>query len=176
MFSVKTLLRIFDQTLLLGGILSGCMLIAIMMMVTVKVLFRYVLHEGLIGVDLLSGTLLVYMTFLGAAWVLRREEHVVLDLLLSHVKPEIGRWMNITSSVLGAAVCLVVAVFGVLESVTSFQRGILIPAEIEIPRVINLGIIPVGCLLLCCQFVRRAISQYLMPQKGIDVSRDGNTE
>ena len=171
---MKTLVKIFDQTLLWGGILSGCTLIIIMFMVTVKVFFRYVLHEGLIGIDLLSGTLLVYMTFLGAAWILQREEHVILDLLLSRVKPALCRWMNFTSSLLGAAVCLVITVFGILESVSSFQRGILIPAEIEIPRVVNLGVIPIGCFFLCCQFVRRAIYYYLASDDNISLSKNGN--
>ena len=155
------LTRLFDRILLAGGILSGCVLIIIMLIVTVKVIFRYVLHEGLIGVDLLTGTLLVYMTFLGAAWVLKHDKHVVLDVILNQASPNCARWMRITNSLLGAAICLVVVVFGTWESINSFQRGILIPAEIEIPRVVNLWIIPAGCLLLCCQFLRRARCNYL---------------
>ena len=155
------LTRIFDRVLLAGGILSGCVLIIIMLMITVKVIFRYVLHEGLIGIDLLSGTLLVYMTFLGAAWVLKNDEHVVLDAILNQANPKSARWMRITSSLLGAAICFVVVVFGTWESINSFQRGILIPAEIEIPRVVNLWVIPAGCLLLCFQFLRHALCHYL---------------
>ena len=167
------LTRLFDRILLAGGILSGCVLIIIMLMITVKVIFRYVLHEGLIGVDLLSGTLLVYMTFLGAAWVLKHEKHVVLDVILNQASPSSARWMRITSSLLGAAICFVVVVFGTWESISSFQRGILIPAEIEIPRVINLWIIPAGCLLLCCQFLRRALCHYLSESK---LTHDPNKE
>ena len=69
--------------------------------------------------------------------------------------------MRITSSLLGAAICFVVVVFGTWESINSFQRGILIPAEIEIPRVVNLWVIPAGCLLLCFQFLRHALCHYL---------------
>jgi C4-dicarboxylate transporter DctQ subunit len=92
---MAALVRLFDRILLAGGILSGCVLIIIMLMVTVKVIFRYVLNEGLIGVDLLSGTLLVYMTFLGAAWVLKHEQHVVLftrcwDLLCGSCVRDMG--------------------------------------------------------------------------------------
>ena len=162
------LTRVFDRILLAGGILSGCVLITIMLMVVVKVIFRYVLNEGLIGVDLLSGTLLVYMTFLGAAWVLKNEEHVVLDVILNQANPNSARWMRITNSLLGAAICFVVVVFGTWESINSFQRGILIPAEIEIPRVVNLWIIPAGCFLLSCQFLRRALCHYLSESKLIN--------
>jgi C4-dicarboxylate transporter DctQ subunit len=63
----------------------------------------------------------------------------------------------VASSLIGAAVCLLVTVFGTMEVVTSLQRGIRIPAEIEIPRAVNLIVIPIGFLCLTLQFLRRAI-------------------
>lgn len=148
--------RLFDSILDLGAALAGALLVAVMLITSVKVFFRYGLREGLIGVDQISGTLLVYIAFLGAAWVLRREEHVTIDLLVSRLRPDSRRWLTCVNSVIGALICLVVTVYGAMESFTSWQRGILIPAEIEIPRVINLGVIPLGTFLLFVQFMRRA--------------------
>lgn len=150
------IVRLFDSVLDLGAALAGALLVAVMLLTSIKVFFRYGLREGLIGVDQISGTLLVYIAFLGAAWVLRREEHVTIDILLSRLGPKPRRWLMCANSVIGALICLVVAVYGAMESATSWQRGILIPAEIEIPRVINLGVIPLGAFLLCVQFMRRA--------------------
>ena len=152
----KKIIRVFDSLLDAGAALSGALLVAVMLLTSVKVFFRYGLREGLLGVDQISGTLLVYIAFLGAAWVLRREEHVTIDLLVSRLRPKHRRRLTCANSVLGALICLVVAVYGALEAITSWQRGILIPAEIEIPRVINLGVIPLGAFLLSLQFVRRA--------------------
>jgi TRAP-type C4-dicarboxylate transport system permease small subunit len=148
--------RVFDRVLDLGAALAATLLLAVMLATTVKVIFRYVLHEGLIGIDQISGTLLLYITFLGAAWVLRREEHVTIDLLVTGRSPKTRRRLHVISSVMGALVCLTLTVFGTLEVVGSWQRGILIPAELEIPRAINLAVIPLGSALLCLQFVRRA--------------------
>ena len=152
----KKIIRIFDSVLDAGAALSGALLVAVMLLTSIKVLFRYGLREGLMGVDQISGTLLVYIAFLGAAWVLRREEHVTIDLLVTRFRPKARRRMTCINSVIGALVCLIVAFYGTVEAVTSWQRGILIPAEIEIPRVINLGVIPLGAFLLCLQFMRRA--------------------
>lgn len=148
--------RVFDTILDIGGALSAVCLIAVMLLTSVKVIFRYVLREGLIGVDQISGTLLLYIAFLGAAWVLRREEHVTIDLLVTRLSPNVQRWLNVINSIIGALICLVLTVYGTMEAVTSWQRGILIPAEIEIPRVINVGVIPLGCFFLWLQFMRRA--------------------
>ena len=142
----------------MGGALAALLLIAVMLATTIKVIFRYGLGLSLIGVDQISGTLLLYIAFLGAAWVLRRDEHVIIDLLLGHVGPRIRRFLMVTSSLIGAVVCLVLAVFGTMEVVTSLQRGIRIPAEIEMPRAVNLIVIPVGFLFLGLQFVRRALN------------------
>ena len=149
-------MRVFDLIVDGGAILAAVLMVAVMLTTTVKVVFRYGLREGLIGIDQISGTMLLYITFLGAAWVLRREEHVTLDLLVGRIGPEVRRQLLIWGSLAGALVCLAVAGFGAFETVTSWQRGIRIPAELEMPRAINLVAIPVGCLFLGLQFVRRA--------------------
>ncbi len=149
-------LRAFDMIVNAGAVIAACLLLAVMLMTTVKVIFRYGLREGLIGVDQISGTSLLYIAFLGAAWVLRREEHVTIDLLVGVLKPPGRMRLHVLSSLLGAAICLFLVVFGTLEVITSLQKGIRIPAEIEIPRAVNLVVIPLGSLLLGLQFIRRA--------------------
>jgi len=149
-------LRVFDFIINAGAVLAALLLVVTMLATTVKVFFRYGLHASLIGVDQLSGTMLLYIAFLGAAWVLRRDEHVIIDLLLSHVGPRPRWFLTVTSGFLGAAVCLVVAAFGTLEVVGSIERGVRIPAEIEMPRAVNLVVIPFGFLCMGLQFLRRA--------------------
>jgi TRAP-type C4-dicarboxylate transport system permease small subunit len=151
-------MRIFDCLLDAGSAVSAGLLICIMLATTVKVLFRYGLHTSLIGVDQISGTLMLYIGMLGAGWVLRRDEHVIVDLLLGHVSERARALLLVASSVIGAAVCLLIAVFGAIEVVNSITRGIRIPAEIEMPRAVNLIVIPVGFLFLGLQFVRRALN------------------
>lgn len=149
-------MRAFDLVVNAGAALAGVLLIAVMLAVNIKIIFRYGLREGLIGVDQISGTMLLYIAFLGAAWVLRREEHVTIDLLLSSLRPRVQRYFHVISSILGALICLCLALFGTLAVIASLQKGIRIPAEIEFPRAVNLVIIPLGSLFLGLQFMRRA--------------------
>jgi len=150
-------IAVFDRIIDAGAVLSAALLIVIMLATTVKVLFRYGLRTSLIGVDEISGTLLLYIGLLGAAWVLRRDEHVTVDLLLGHVGERTRRNLLVLSSLLGAAVCLLVAVLGTFEVINSIERGIRIPAEIEMPRAVDLIVIPIGFLFLGIQFLRRAL-------------------
>lgn len=148
--------RAFDLIIDAGAVLAAALLVVIMLATTIKVVYRYGLQQSLIGVDQLSGTLLLYIAFLGAAWVLRRDEHVTVDLLLGQVTLRARRMLLLAAAVIGAAVCLALAALGTVEVVTSLQRGIRIPAEIEMPRAVNLVVIPIGFLLLGLQFLRRA--------------------
>ncbi len=157
--------RIFDQILNAGGALAALLIILVMVMVCLKVFARYALGYGFIGIDQISGTLLLYMTFLGAGWVLRKEQHITIDVLYSALGGGARRWADIVTSVMCAAVCLVLVGFGTLEVVGSWRRGVRIAAEIEMSRALNLVVIPIGFLLLFIQFLRRAYAS-LWPAAG----------
>jgi TRAP-type C4-dicarboxylate transport system permease small subunit len=139
-----------------GAVLAAVILIAVMLATVIKVVFRYGLREGLVGIDQISGTMLLYITFLGAAWVLRRDEHVTIDLLVGGLSRQIRRRLHILSSLIGAGVCFCILIFGTFEVLNSLQKGIRIAAEIEMPRAVNLVVIPLGSLFLGLQFLRNA--------------------
>ena len=156
--SKYSVLHVFDMIVNTGAALAALLLVAVMLITNVKVIFRYGLGQGLVGIDQISGTILLYITFLGAAWVLRREEHVTIDLLTRYLKPRSRYRLHVFGSLLGAVICLCLALFGTLEVISSLQKGIRIPAEIEMPRAVNLVVIPLGSLCLGLQFIRRAWS------------------
>jgi TRAP-type C4-dicarboxylate transport system permease small subunit len=150
-------LRVFDCIIDIGGVVAAVLLVAVMLATTIKVIFRHGLREGLIGADQISGTMLLYIAMLGAAWVLRRNEHVTIDLLLGHVGPRTRWLLSVVSALAGVVVCLIITVFGTLEVIDSIRTGVRIPAEIEMPRAVNLIVIPIGFLLLALQFLRQAV-------------------
>ena len=150
----------FDIALNGAAVLSSLALLAIMLATVLKVFVRLLFNEGLIGIDQVSGTLMLYVTFLGAAWVLRREAHITIDLVMASRSAAAKRKLNVVNSLIGAAICFAIVYFGTEEVISSLRRNILIPAEIEIPRAINLAVIPVGCLLLGIEFLRRARRHY----------------
>lgn len=155
---ISAITRLFDSLLKMGAALAGLLMIVIMMAVCVKILMRYGLGRGLVGVDQMSGSMLLFVTFLGAAWVLSREEHVTIDILYGNLAWGVQRWLAVVNSLICALVCGVILVFGTMEVYSSWQRGIRVAAELEIPRSATLFIIPLGSLLLMIQFLRRAWS------------------
>ena len=135
----------------------AALLLLVMMVATVtKVVGRTLFNHGILGIDQLSGTMMVYVAFLGAAWVLRNEGHITIDILTSNLSEKRQRTLGIFSSIIGAIACFSVAYFATVATGLSIRRGVMVAAELEIPRAINLWVIPFGCIVLGIEFIRRA--------------------
>ncbi|MDZ5695683.1 MULTISPECIES: TRAP transporter small permease [Phyllobacteriaceae] len=157
---MQLLEKIFTWIVNFFAVLAGLLLVAIMLATVFKVGLRGIAGQGIIGIDQLSGTAMVYMTFLGSVWVLRNDSHVTVDLVLSTTRAAVRRNLIVLNSVIGAIICFIVSYYGFVAVQTSLARGIMVVQELEIPRAIGLFPIPVGALLLGIEFVRRAIAAH----------------
>ncbi|MGU3576158.1 TRAP transporter small permease [Brucellaceae bacterium C25G] len=154
---MKTIEKLYDFILSFFAFIACLTLIAMMLATVIKVGMRVFFNYGIHGIDQISGIMMVYITFLGAAWVLRKDGHVTVDILMTIVSPPTRRIMLVVSSIISAVVCLLMAYYGYQAIVRSIQRGIMVASELEIPRAINLAVIPVGCFLLGVEFILRTL-------------------
>jgi len=164
--------RMFDCILKAGGALAGLLMIAIMLMVCIKVFMRYVLGAGWIGVDQISGSMLLYITFLGAGWVLLRDKHVTIDIVYGNLSENYRRTLTAITSAVCAVLCLLLFIYSANEVIYSWNRGFKVAAELEIPRAFNLVVIPLGALFLFLQFIRRALNPGAVGQPGEDETQE----
>ena len=100
----------------------------------------------------------MFLTLLGATWLLKLEGHVKMDLLVNQLNPRTQALLNIITSILGAIICLVIAWYGTEVTWSQFQKGITYPTVLEPPVFIILSVIPIGYFLLFIQFLRRTYS------------------
>ena len=67
----------------------GCLLLVGLMVTTNLDLFmRFVFHSPIIGIDEVTELFLLYLTFLGTAWVYRDDGHVIVDVILYNLVDE----------------------------------------------------------------------------------------
>lgn len=147
---------LFDRVIDATAGLASAILMAMMLITVGKIFLRAVFNIGVLGIDQISGIMMVYMTFIGAAWVLRSDGHVMVDLLTTSVSSSTRRSLNIIASLVAAVVCFAMTYFACNAIGLSLRRGVMVAAEFEIPRAINLLAIPIGCALLGIEFLRRA--------------------
>ena len=98
---------------------------------------------------------LLWIGFLGAAWVLKVEGHVTMDLVLSKFKLKYQALINSITSMVGTAICLIITWYSASVTLDLFQRGVLCPSILEPPKFAVSIIIPIGSFLLSVQFLRR---------------------
>lgn len=136
----------------------GCALIAfIVLSVTAEVFTRFFLNRSLVWVTEIDEYAMIAFTFFAAAWVLKREGHVVLDVVINRFKPQNRAAVNTITSILSAIVCGVIFWYGTSNLLYHLQEGTLIASKtIDIPKAPMLIFIPLGFLLFAIQFLRRA--------------------
>lgn len=155
---MQSLEKLFTFIVNFFAVVAGVLLVTVMLATVYKVGLRAIWGRGIIGIDQLSGTAMVYMTFLGAIWVLRINGHVTVDLLLTSVRASVRRNLIVLNSIIGAIVCFFISYYAFGAVQTSIARGVVVVQEVDLPRAVGLLPIPIGTFLLGIEFVRRAFA------------------
>ena len=151
---------VFDRILNFLIWIDAALLIMMMVFVCADVVMRYFLHRPLIWVIEVVGYMLLGITFLGAAYVLREEGHTRVDLLLDYLNARARALANALTSILGIAVCMIVTWYSAQVTWQHYQAGYYLDTALDPPSFYFHAIVSVGCLLLFVQFMRR-FSGYL---------------
>jgi TRAP-type C4-dicarboxylate transport system permease small subunit len=97
------------------------------------VVMRYAFNRPPAWVDDAVGFLLVGVVMLAAAQVLRRGEHIGVDLLTSRLSPAARRWADAWAALAVLAAALVLVVNGWSTAMFSRSLGIVAEGNVEIP-------------------------------------------
>ena len=148
--------NIFNRTINLMVILAGILLIFTMLSISMGVASRYLFGRPMGWVVEISEYSLVYITFLVAAWVLKREGHVKMDLVFNRLSPRTQHMMSIITSIISAIVCFILFWYGVKVTWELFRTHYFTPTILGFPKFVIVAIIFIGSLLLFFQFLIRA--------------------
>ncbi len=162
---LRKLGSVFDWVVDWLAYATGAIFIFIMIAVTVDVSSRKLLGVPIQWVDEVTGYLLLYTTFLGAAWLLKKEGHVSVDVVVERLNQKTRTWLNVVISILIGALCLIMACSGVFATLDVYRRGVFTVTILEAPLALLVAVIPLGFFLLFLQFLRRAYG-YIEVLKG----------
>jgi C4-dicarboxylate transporter, DctQ subunit len=145
-----------DRAMTALMVIAGVLCILMMLGISTEVVTRYFFKMPILGMLEASEIAMLYITFLSAAWVLKKEGHVNMDLINSYLKPSALNILNAFLSLIGAAIALVLLWYGAKVTIGAFLEGTNLPGNMEINKGYQLMIIPLGSFLLFIQFLRRA--------------------
>jgi C4-dicarboxylate transporter, DctQ subunit len=172
MKGAKRLTVVFDRILDLLAFLVGSITIFMMIIVCVNVAMRHFFNRPIVGVEEVTEQLLLFITFLGAAWVLRKEGHVAVDFIVVMLSSRTQAFLGIVSSLLGVIICAALTWYGLKVTWVNFQSEAYFSTLLQLPKAPIFVIIPIGSLLLLIQFVRRTAKNVasLKSPNGVDES------
>jgi len=159
-------MKIFDGILNVMCFLAKLIIAFVLFSVALDFVSRYAFNSPLIWVIPLSQYSLVYITFLGAPWLLREEGHVMMEIVVEKLGYTGRAWFGIGSSVLGIIASFIFVWYGALTTYDHFVHGIYESAVMEMPIAPVIAIIPIGSFFLLAQFVRRGVKYAGMLKMG----------
>jgi TRAP-type C4-dicarboxylate transport system permease small subunit len=155
--SVRGLIKGWDRFNDAVMVLAGILFWGQMIIVNIEVFSRY-LGRPTTWVAEISSILVLWIPFMTAGWILRKEGHVKMDLLVERLSPGSQAMMNFITSLIGTAFMLIVAGAGLMTTI--YWLGNKTPTVLMLPRSPIIAIIFVGSLLFAIQFLIRAIEQF----------------
>ncbi|MDH4189169.1 MAG: TRAP transporter small permease [Betaproteobacteria bacterium] len=96
-------------------------------------------------------------TFLVAPWLLLRNEHVRLDILLHMASAALARALDVAANLAGLAVSLLLVVYGLRAIINSARQGSMIVKSMEFPEWWLYAPVPLCFALLAIEFLRRLV-------------------
>jgi TRAP-type C4-dicarboxylate transport system permease small subunit len=148
---------IFDSFISLLAFLADAMIIFTMLAVCMEIVIRLILGKSLPWVTEIVGYCLLWLTFLGAAWVLKMDGHIKMDIVVKWLHPRNETRLRIITSFIGAIVCLIVTVYSARVTWQHFETDYRLPYYLELPSYLLDCIIPIGCFLLFVQFLKKGM-------------------
>ena len=127
--------------------LSAAGVLVSLALIAWAVVMRYVFNRAPVWVDDVVGFMLVGIVMLAAAQVLRRGEHIGVDLLTARLSPRARRWADAWAALGALAVALILIVNGWRTAMFAKQLGIIAEGRVEIPVFWLQLLLPLGGLL-----------------------------
>ncbi|MFN3348077.1 TRAP transporter small permease [Pseudorhodoplanes sp.] len=135
--------------------IAALILFAMVIVVTGDIVLRNSVSKGFVWANEVSEYALYLITVLTAPWLLRRGQHVRLDLILSAVPKRAAILLEGIGDIIGFIVCLVMIRYATMMTLDAFRIGSITIKNLVFPEWWLLAPLPVCFVLLAIEFVFR---------------------
>jgi len=172
MKAISKITAIFDYAVDFLAYSAGVVIIFVMLSIATEVISRAIFNVTIYWVVEISESCVLYITFMSAAYLLKNDWHVRVDLVLNQLDLRKQAILNMVTSTIGAALFLLFAYRGALSTLDLWQRGAYTPTIMELPLAPFIAIIFIGSSLLSIQFMRR-VRRYMLTRRALAEEIEG---
>ena len=156
----SAVILVLDRIVAGMAVCAGVIFVGALVLVLVEITSRYFFRSPILGAVEATEYCLLWITFLGAAWVQGRNGNVRVDFLVNALQPRRRAMVMAIGSLVSAAACLVIAVFGVVAVWDQYDIGYQLSTPLRPSGALIISVIPLGCFFLAIQFVRQFFSYW----------------
>jgi TRAP-type C4-dicarboxylate transport system permease small subunit len=153
---------------------AGALVVFVEFAVCYDVVMRYFLNSPTVWAFEATENILVWVTFLGAAWLLKGEGHVKIDFVVTRLEPRTQSILNGITYILCAIACLAVVWYGVQVLWSQYQQDLHTHTRLGLLMWPLYVIIPISLFLLFIQFLRNSY-KYLAEWRLLQATNRGIT-
>lgn len=154
--------RLYRGFLTLTACIAGAMLVWLMVSVITSVVMRNAGLQPFAWLFTSSEYAILYMTMLGAPWLVRERGHVHIELVTAALPPRIRRVVSRMVAALCAIVCVILAWKGTEMFLTNIARNDLDVRAYYFPKWILTIAFPISFTLMAIEFSRFIFGDELM--------------
>jgi TRAP-type C4-dicarboxylate transport system permease small subunit len=158
--------RFYDLLMQGCGVVAALVIGVLALLVTFDVIARNTGVGSFSWVVEVSEYSLPLATFLAAPWLLYRNEHVRIDMLLTALPARVARQVDRLADSIGLAVCAVFVWYGLKVIADSAKLGSLVIKTLVFPEWWLFVPVPLCFGLLGIEFVRRMTAGSALASKG----------
>ena len=141
------------------ALVACALVLGMTLMICADVLLRNVrIIPGLAGLEWsneISEAMLYLLTMLTAPWLLRRGQHIRVDVILRAVPKRVGWAFEWITDVVGLCCCVLIAWYGARAAIASFKAGSMSIKTLITPEWWLLSALPVAFLALSIEMLFR---------------------
>ncbi len=149
------LYRGFERVTAILAAIAALLILGMSLWITYDVLSRYLFGAASPWAFDLSEYALIWITFLGAPWVLLQDRHVRIEILIDVLPARAQRLVGILVCVVALLACAVLTWRTGIAAVDYIERNQMMPRIWRIPRIWPYAVLPVGSALLTLAFAFR---------------------
>jgi TRAP-type C4-dicarboxylate transport system permease small subunit len=156
---VQALDKAYGRLLEVFAVAACALILGMTLMICADVLFRNVrVIPGVFGLawsNEISEAMLFLVTLLTAPWLLRRGQHIRVDIVLRAVPPRVGWLFEWAVDLLGLGCCAIIACYSARAALASFNAGSLSIKTLVTPEWWLLSVLPLAFTALTVEMLFR---------------------
>ncbi len=159
---MRNLIRLYDGLLSLMALIAAATLVWLMVSVVVSVVMRNLGLQPFAWLFTSAEYGLLYMTMLGAPWLVREKGHVHIELVTAALPPALRRIVSRTVAAGCVLVSLILAWYGLELFLTNIERNDFDVRAYFYPRWMLTITFPIAFTFMAIEFARFVFGPELM--------------